>query len=163
MADLATAVVGGSLILKTFEQRNQAEAEKQALDLREQQEEIAAVSRENQRAQEIQRVISTQTANQAASGVSLSSPSFNAIQMNSINEFAQDEKLDALNFQFQKAAIDQQKSNVDTSFMGNLAGNLIDAASFYTNTRVPKVGNTAKSPIEDDEDPTELNENFGDI
>lgn len=166
--EIGVAVAG--MMLKSYEQRNQAEAQKDALTMRGQQEQLAAEQKENQRAQKLQEVMSTQIANQGASGLSFSSPSFNAIQIDSINKFAADEKLDELNNQWQQAAITQQKDNIDDEFIANLGSNLFSAASFAANASGGGGGGAGaataaagsagggglsakkKSPIEDDDD-----------
>jgi 5,10-methylene-tetrahydrofolate dehydrogenase/methenyl tetrahydrofolate cyclohydrolase len=145
MATFEALALGGSLVMKTASQLTAASAQKRALDIRSQQEQIASDQRELQRAQQLQQVISTQNANQAASGVSMASPSFNAIQQDSFNQAAQDEQLEALNNQFQQTAIQVQKQNITDNEWLSVGSNLFDAAKDIYNKRIPG------SSIEDDD------------
>lgn len=160
MAAVEGVLMIGGLILKTYEQSNAASAQETALNLRAQQEKIVSDQRELQRANQLRQVISTQNANEAASGLSLASPSFNAIQIDSFNQFAKDEQLDALNGQMQQTAIAQQKENVNANFWAGVGNNLFDAGAYYMNTRVPNsgVGGTGGNSLVEDDNPPDLNQ-----
>jgi len=143
------ATIGGAL-LGGQAQEQAAAAQKRALDIREQQEQIAAKTREVQRIDKLQSVLATQRAIQGARGGSLSSPSFNAIQRSSINNFAQDQNADNLNVDFQReseevekqAAGEQARFGIASEVVG-VASNLFETANLFRNDRL---GTVTRSP-----------------
>lgn len=139
---LETGLIVGGALLGGVEQERAAQAQRRALTLRQQQEEIAAKQREVQRIDKLEGVLSTQRAIQGARGGSLASPSFVAIQRSSINNFAQDQNADNLNVDFQREAEETQKQVVGEQATIGVASNLFETANLFRNDRL---GTTARN------------------
>ena len=104
-----------------------AKAQESALDLQAKQNEVQYQQKTLSNLDSLDKVIQHQTAQMTTRGVAFSSPSFNAIQRNTENVAAREQR----NLNTQKsildANIDIEKRNVKNSLYGQLFG---DAASF---------------------------------
>lgn len=104
-----------------------AKAQENALDLQAKQNEMQYQQKTLSNLDSLDKVIQHQTAQMTTRGVAFSSPSFNAIQRNTENVAAREQR----NLNTQKsildANIDIEKRNVKNSLYGQLFG---DAASF---------------------------------
>lgn len=101
----AAGVVGGVL-----SERDQQSAQSEATASRLSQERLASAQRGLNRAQELNKVISTSESLAGARGAFGSSPSFAAIINKSFQAFEQDERADALNLSFREDFLKQQAS-----------------------------------------------------
>lgn len=117
-----------------------AQARQNALDIRLRQEQDAMRQQQINQTRKVNNVLATQNVMAATRGESLSSPSFSAVQMDTLNQFAQDQNADALNLNFQKEAIDQQKANAQAQ--GNLSflSSGLSIAKMFGNWGVAKTG-----------------------
>lgn len=157
MSGAASIIIGGSGLLgSTFEQiRSEVEANKQrqqALKLRLAEEKVASNQRKIQTENQVNRVMASQVAGQAASGFALSSPSFGAIQVDSLNKAADDINADNLNFQFQKTTIEQAKASSEGNRNIGVGKSLFNAGetiafAFASGGKIPGPGPFAAKAI----------------
>lgn len=146
---VTTAVETGLQISAEDEANKQRE---QALNLRLQEEKVASNQRKIQTENQVNRVMASQVAGQAASGFTLSSPSFGAIQVDSLNKAADDINADNLNFQFKKTAIDEAKAASEANRNIGVGKSLFNAgetigASFAAGGKKPGPGPFAAKAI----------------
>ena len=134
---IETVAAVGSAVFKGVSQLEAGEARADAARSRKQQEEIASRERSIQRTGQVNRVLAEQIALESARGVALSSPSFFAIQQETLNQFAEDENADALTLSFTKQALEQKSHNAELVGELGFAGSLFDAAKTFGSTRVP--------------------------
>ncbi len=111
-----------------------------ALEQRERQEEVATSSRKLLQGQQLNRILAQQNVAASASGTTLASPSFMALQRKSFNAFSQDANADNLNLSFQKDALEQQKRNALTEGFLQAGTSAFGIANDFRNLRVPGVG-----------------------
>lgn len=109
---IETAALVGGTGLSIFSRVESEKQREQALNLRLEQEKALTNQRMLTQEKQASNVFSQQVVHQAASGFTLSSPSFGAIQKDSFNELTKDLNADQLNFMFQKTSIDQAKDNL---------------------------------------------------
>jgi len=117
---------------KSQQEKAAAQAREQAITLRMQQEQIAANQRTTNEMDQVNRLMARQDAVGAATGA-FGSPSFEAIQTDTLNEFAKDENANNLNLTFQKEAGEQDIQNVKQAEKAQQWGNLIDFGSQVAN------------------------------
>lgn len=121
------AALAGTTALKAYFQTSAAEQQEQAIENEMQQQHLQYQEKRLQNYDLAQRVLSTQTAQATARGVSLSSPSFNAIQRNAFNASSREasnlEVEDDLLTRYRKA----EKSNVRNTLYAQLFGDAADA------------------------------------
>jgi hypothetical protein len=87
--------------------------QKNALEKQKIEANLQAINQKEQRADQLERVVSSADAQQSARGLSLGSGSFKAIQDNNFNQFAKEENVINMNNQFRQEAISQQISNIN--------------------------------------------------
>ena len=142
--EVAIAVsIGAEAAGTALQLEGQSEAEsaqKNALDQRMLQIEISTTNEMVNRDNELHNLLSTQTAESAARGLSPQSASFGAITWNTFDNFATDRNAELLNERFKIGAITQQKDELEsaarlkrisTIFGGiaNVAGTLVSAGT----------------------------------
>jgi len=141
-----TAIILGATAVKSGAELFGASEEEQALETRKAQEQLQAQQITNQRERKLEEITSTQEATEAARGVALSSPSFSAIQNDTFDQFAEDQRARNTQLLFQEANIDQEESNLKVKAFAAIAGNIFDAAKgSFTKT------STSKAPGPDDD------------
>ncbi len=111
-------------------------AKNKALQKRLQEETLASNMRSLQRGRSLERILSAQTARQGASGFSLQSPSFGAIQKDTFNQFAQDQDAANLNLLFQKSATEQQQHENDENAALGIGKGMFDMAAGFAKGHV---------------------------
>lgn len=125
----AATAVGGLDIAALFMQGGAAEKEQTALDIQETEAQEATTARSIQRMQRVRQVMANATAEEAARGVSIASPSFKAVQRSSFQRFNADEDADALNLSFKETQLATQRQIIreremagmfDTALRGGL-------------------------------------------
>jgi hypothetical protein len=89
-----------------------ARDEQKLLDKQERMAEAEFYQQGLQRAKRIREVMSESTAEEAARGVSVASPSFKSVQRSSFEKFQEDQDVAALNLSFKKDQIEAQKKIV---------------------------------------------------
>jgi hypothetical protein len=147
-AGIAELVLGGVATgASIFSQKEAEKQREQALNLRLEQEQAATNERKLQTEGQVERVLASQVAGQAASGFTLSSPSFGAIQVDTLNNAAKDLNADNLNLQFQQTAIAESKeANRQQTDIG-IGTSLFDAAAIATSVGVSGGFKTAEVAI----------------
>jgi hypothetical protein len=125
----AIATIGAGVGLKTYAANEANDARIQALKTREQQESIAGKEKSLQRTSQLMKIISTQEAQAGARGVSVSSPSFQAIGEESFNQWAQDERTDAMNTEMSREAYQGEIHGLRTANTMNIFGAVTDFGS----------------------------------
>lgn len=147
-------VFAGAALLGTavslIGRQQESQARQRALDLQLQQTKAAATQRESQRSRQLSEVLSSQVARQGASGFSLSSPSFNAIQVDSLNQFAQDQNADALNFTFAKLAHARESRDIRRQTLFGSIGDIFNAGQMFWHGRIPESARVQAQSVEDE-------------
>ena len=127
IATIGSAAVGG---VESYEA-----GQAQAAALEEQKKQVAAQTRSKQ-IQDLERVNQTlgnQMVVGAASGYDLSSTSFNAVSMDTMQKYEQDRDADALSASYQQSAIDQQIENAHSAGTMGLVSGVLQAGSAAVN------------------------------
>lgn len=137
-AGVGVAIAVGSAIGGIVSASEAAQQREEALQLRQVQERAATDRRAIQRDRQLERVISAQNAAAGARGFTPSSGSFQAIQQESFNQFAEDTDMDGLNLSFKESALETERQNVRDQFFIGAANSLFDVATEFRNSRVPK-------------------------
>ncbi len=129
---MATLAIGLGLAATGFGMFSRAEAASARIqELQEEASEakIAASTQASERAGQMKRLFSSQTASVAARGVSINSPSFAAINRGDFNALAEDNKLANLQLKVRLASLKTQESNASAGAVLGDASNLFEAAS----------------------------------
>jgi hypothetical protein len=106
---LAGAGTVGSMITRN----NAADAQAKQIQLQRKQAQIEASDKGIQRTQNLNAVISSNTAGAAAKNISLASPSYKAINNAAFGKFQEDVKMDSLNLAGRLAYFDAQEQNLN--------------------------------------------------
>ncbi len=131
------AILLGTSVGKTVFDIEEAEAEKQALELKRKAEEINASKEALFRDQQLEKILSTQRAEGAARGIAPTSASLSAISQGTFNNFSDDAEARNLNLQMKESAIDIAEKNVKRTEMFKITGNLFDAANKFNDLKLP--------------------------
>ena len=99
-----------------------ADARAEALRKRQQQEEVAADQKSLERTSQLSKVIGSQEAAAGVRGIDVVSPSFKAIQADSFNEWAADERASQLSLGYSKEATDEAVTNEEWSGVAGVLG-----------------------------------------
>jgi hypothetical protein len=142
----AIATIGAGIAVKTYSANEANDARIQALKKREEQEAIAGKEKSLQRTTNLMKIISTQEAQAGARGVSVSSPSFQAIGEESFNQWAQDERTDSMNQEMAKQGYDSEINGLKTANIANIFGAVTDFGGdimtpFATKSKQSLLGN----------------------
>lgn len=130
----AMLVVGGVAEgVGAIESTSGAELEEQELGIKQQQQTIQYQQKSLQNYDTLEKVTDAQLAQATVKGVSLNSPSFNAIQRDTFNTFSKEQKNLDLEKSFGDESIKIEKANVkDTLFASLFGGASRTALSFAT-------------------------------
>lgn len=138
----AAILIGfGGAALKSLFGFNEAEARNRALRERELENKVAANDQEIQRQRSIKKVLSAQVAQSAASGIAPTSGSFKAIQIDTINKFAEDQEMTGLQLDVENENLEQQQRNNNNEALIKTFGNLFAGAEFAA--RIPDIDEDA--------------------
>jgi predicted dienelactone hydrolase len=141
--EVAALVVAGLAVgaEATFEVKA-ANAKEHALDLEADQMKLQSQQKSLQNYDVMEKVLNAQIAHQTTTGTAFSSPSFNAIQRNTLNIAAKAEKNINIEEELASENIKIEKQNVRDSLYAQLFGNVAQVASIaYTGARgMPKTG-----------------------
>lgn len=134
MADPVSAgLIIGSTALSMYSQSQAANAQEEALKIRQQQERIAAKNRSLQREQSLLQVLSTQRSMAGARGVIGAGGSFQAIQQGAFQQFDQDERADALNTSYNEQYLAAEGNIARTNANMNMMNSLFKAGGSLFN------------------------------
>jgi hypothetical protein len=139
------AVTAGKTILGFKE----AEAQKNLLRQQEVENRLAATEKENQRGNKLQKILGAQIAKVGASGVTLDSGSFKAVQTESINEAAQDQHLQQLQADITETNLKQKENDVENAAMFNAFNNIFEATTSLSGISEQKKKLNIFSPTEE--------------
>lgn len=117
-----------------------AEVKKNALRQEEKEQNIATDQQRIAEDKKIERVLSSQKAQEAAGPFSTSSQTFGAINEESLNNFSEDRHMTTLNLEMKEANIKQEISNTTGKEFLGVVNNLFDAGMMYY--RVKHLGTT---------------------
>jgi hypothetical protein len=133
----AFSIAGGAEIGKMFFESNAAKEQKKALELESKESELQYQQKLLANYDTMQKVLDAQLAQASARGVSLASPSFNAIQRQTFNVGAKQARNLQLEESISQANIEAEKYNVKQSLHAQLFGDVATLASegynFYEN------------------------------
>ncbi len=144
VAAAGAAVGGGLSILSAAYQidaaRQEGHAKVRALELRRLQERVASQTTGVQILRGANQLLSHQLAVQSTKGVSLGSPSFQAIESDTLNEFKKDEDAERLNLLSKETAISNAERQAEFEAKMKKRKILFDTASSLANTAVAAGG-----------------------
>ena len=124
---MATVAVGAEVGKSVF-QANAASEQEKALDLDAQQKQIETQQKTLSNYDVMTKVLDAQMAHQTLTGTAFSSPSFNAIQRNTLNIGAKKQRNTELEGELDQENIEIEKHNVKNSLYAELFGNAAETA-----------------------------------
>lgn len=104
------------------------------------QERLQNTEQNRMRDEQVSKVLSAQTAQEAARGISPSSASFSAIQQDTFDKFSEDRQARSLQLAFSSASIKQQEDNIRRTLIGAAWGNPLAAIQLIGAKNVSAVG-----------------------
>ncbi len=120
---------------KIFSQNEARKSRERALQSRLEQEKAATNERVIKTLKRSSDIFDAQQAGQSVSGFTLSSPSFGAIQKDSLNEASKDVNAENLNFLFKKTAIENKQKSINDKTNIGIGLSLFDAGSLLNQDR----------------------------
>lgn len=120
-------IIGTTERIRSAEEQNRLR--QQAIDDRIREEKIAANNKALQRQDQLEKVVSAQEARIGASGLAPSSASFRAIETNTFDEFAKDQKADNLTLKFNELGLDEQREQFNDEEKYQIEGDIFQGAS----------------------------------
>lgn len=135
MSAIATAGEAGAQITAAGERKN-------ALDVQAKEMQIQTQQKSLQNLDIMERTIAAQTAHMTTTGTAMNSPSFNAIQRNTLNIGAKKEANNELEGNLEQQNVDIEKQNVNETLWSQLFGDIGQTASsaFSIASKAPKKG-----------------------
>ena len=130
-AEFMIATMAVSQAAKMGSEVSAAKSAKQAIDLRQKQNNLQIEQERLKTADSLQKVTSKQIAQGTVKGIDLSSPSFNAIQRDSFNEAQKDFKNLTIEQNLLDASSKIEKSNVSTKLWSQLFGDVSSTAMSF--------------------------------
>lgn len=115
----------------------------QALRTQLAEERLKTIQENNIKDDQISRIISAQTAQEAARGVAPGSASFAAIQSESFNQFSEDRQARALDLAFKSAGIKEQEDQIRRTLTGAAWGNPIAAIQLLGPSAISNAASSA--------------------
>ena len=128
----------GTALMKTMSQQQYAEQQEQALEMREDEERLAATQQANKANDNIERIMGKQIVYAASSG--LTPGSFSPIEERDFDAWSRDRNAINLNLQFKEAAIDSEMDAIDKQMAWAPILNLFGAAQGIYNMQLFKGG-----------------------
>jgi predicted 2-oxoglutarate/Fe(II)-dependent dioxygenase YbiX len=123
---LAAAAAGAGTVGSIFASTARTQAQNNEIKSEIVQQRLAEAQRSTVRTQQLSNTLSAAAVTEAARGISLASPTFQAIQQQSFSNFQQDQNADALNVMFRTDGLRQQISQ-------NRLANDVDIGTSITN------------------------------
>jgi len=120
MAGIAT----GAKVAQMGEQYNSAEAQEKSLDLQSTQQTLATQQKTLSNYDVMEKVLDAQTAAMTTRGTAFSSPSFNAIQRNTVNVGAKQGRNIEIEGDLAQQNIENEKENVRNTLYSQLFGDI---------------------------------------
>jgi len=143
--EVAALVMGGIFVAsevgKSDQEIKAAKAEENALDLQAKQTALQTQQKTLSNYDVLQKVLDAQIAHQTTTGTAFSSPSFNAIQRNTLNIGAKKERNTEIEGDLEEANIDIEKKNVRSKLYAQLFGNAAETAmtAFTVASKMPSM------------------------
>jgi hypothetical protein len=143
--EIAAAVLGGVAIASDVgqaqEQVNAANAEEEALNTQSKELALQTQQKTLSNYDVMEKVLDAQVAHMTVTGTAFSSPSFNAIQRNTLNIGAKEQKNTEIEGDLAQDNIDIEKQNVKSKLYSELFGDVSNAsmAAFSAYTKMPKM------------------------
>jgi hypothetical protein len=125
----AAIIAGLSLVGEGFEQSRAAEAKGAALDLEGKEIELQTSQKTLANYDAMQKALEAQIAHMTTTGFAFSSPSFNAIQRNTLNEGAKNQANIDIEGDIASANVEFEKANVSNTLWAQLFGDTAQAAT----------------------------------
>lgn len=125
----AAIIAGLSLVGEGFEQSQAAEAKEEALTLQGKELELQTSQKTLANYDIMQKTLEAQIAHMTTTGLAFSSPSFNAIQRNTLNEGAKNQANIDIEGDISQANIEFEKANVNKTLWAQLFGDTAQAAT----------------------------------
>lgn len=141
--EVAALVMGGIFVAsevgKSDEEIKAANSEEQALDLQAKQTALQTQQKTLSNYDVLQKVIDAQIAHETVTGTAFSSPSFNAIQRNTLNIGSKTQKNTDIEGDLEQANIEIEKKNVKSKLYAQLFGNAADTSmeAFSVASKMP--------------------------
>jgi hypothetical protein len=130
--EVAALVMAGvsvaSEVGKSVAETEAAKQKEQAIDLQGKQLQLQTQQKTLSNYDVMEKVLDAQTAHMTTTGAAFSSPSFNAIQRETLNITARKQKNIATESELAQENLDIEKQNVKTSLYAQLFGNAADTA-----------------------------------
>lgn len=124
---LGVAGLGTSL----FGRSEQEQQQEKAIELQNREQIDAYNQRQTQQTRRLNETMASQNARQGASGFSLSSPSFNAVQRDSINQFDEDQNADALGQSFSEINSANEDENAQQNEFWGDVGDIFNTTNSF--------------------------------
>ena len=121
-AGAMVAITAASAAMQAEAQYSASEEQKDQLAIQRRQAEMKALDQSNKETDQVRSILSSQRAKEAAAGVSPSSQSFFAIQRDTFNKYAQDQKVRDVNQTLTEQEISRKMNQIDTQEFFGLAG-----------------------------------------
>ena len=123
------------------EQSKAATAETQALDLQSKEMALQTQQKTLSNYDVMEKVLDAQTAHMTTTGTAFSSPSFNAIQRNTLNIAGKQQKNTEIEGELEQENIDVEKQNVQSKLYAELFGDVAQGASaaFSMYSKMPQI------------------------
>lgn len=116
------ALLGGTAAAQAFATHEAADQQEEILRQQELQSKMKTEEQSIIRMQQMRKNIAAATAEEAARGVSLASPSFKSVVRSSFNAFDQDEKINSLNLSLRLDQIKEKEQLVRERELGSILG-----------------------------------------
>lgn len=126
--EVIAGVMVASEMVKGYEQYQGARSQTVVLDQQSQMQQLQYLQKSNSRLDQIEKLLDTQEAVETTKGVSLSSPSFLAIQRNTLNTGAKELENLKTEEQLRKENIENKRRNINNSLFASIFGDVSDAA-----------------------------------
>lgn len=136
------AMAGIAEVGKSVMEVNSAEAKEDALALQAKQMQLQTQQKTLQNYDVMEKVLQAQEAHMTTTGLAFSSPSFNAIQRNTLNIGARKQKNIDIEGELAQENIEMEKKNVRSQLYATLFGNVEDVAktAFTIASKMPTKG-----------------------
>lgn len=127
---MSAAIIAGLAIAgEGFEQYSAAEAKSSALELQGKEVELQTAQKTLANYDAMQKALEAQIAHMTTTGLAFSSPSFNAIQRNTLNTGAKNQANIDIEGDIASANVEFEKANVQSTLWAQLFGDTAQAAT----------------------------------
>jgi hypothetical protein len=135
-------VIVGAEVFKGEEEVKSANAEEHALDLQAEETQLQTQQKTLQNYSVMEKVLDAQTAHMTTTGAAFSSPSYNAIQRNTLNIGAKQARNTEIEGGLEEENVKIEKENVQNKLYAELFGDVADTAgkAFSVYSAAPSKG-----------------------